>query len=272
MKSDDFEKRMRRGELYHQLRVLDNTWIVLRIDGRKFSKFTESRFDKPFDLRMHSLMSYTTETLVKKLHAVYGYTESDEISLLFKPDWTLFDREVEKLVSVSAGLASSAFVSRFITNGATSANGLDSVLMDAAEDLPHFDSRIWVGTTQTDVVDYFRWRQADATRCALNGWAYWTLRKNGDSAGKATTTLNRQSVSFKHDLLFQNGINFNNLPMWQRRGTGIYWQTYQKLGHNPKLNIEVKVERSHIYTDTALPIGDGYDQLLLNIMNDRIKQ
>jgi tRNA(His) 5'-end guanylyltransferase len=44
-----------------------------------------------------------------------------------------------------------------------------------------------------------------------------------------------QSVGYKNELLFQNGINFNDVPTWQKRGTGVYWETFQKEGFNPKL-------------------------------------
>src|SRR5438128_10639903 len=82
--------------------------------------------------------------------------------------------------------------------------------------------------TESLVVDYFRWRQADAARCGLNGWCYWTLRKSGKSVREATRTLEKQSFAFKNELLFQHGINFNDLPAWQRRGIGLYWETYTK--------------------------------------------
>src|SRR5207249_1656476 len=67
-----------------------------------------------------------------------------------------FDRKLEKVVSLSAGIASAAF---------TQACGVPV----------HFDSRVWLGADAALVVDYFRWRQADAARCALHGWCYWTL-------------------------------------------------------------------------------------------------
>ena len=38
----------------------------------------------------------------------------------------------------------------------------------------------------------------------------------------------------KHDLLFENGINFNELPAWQKRGFGVYFQTALKEGFNPQ--------------------------------------
>jgi len=56
---DDFEKRMRAQECFHALRVLPGTWPVLRLDGRGFSRLTQARFEKPFDIRFHELMCAT---------------------------------------------------------------------------------------------------------------------------------------------------------------------------------------------------------------------
>lgn len=67
------------------------------------------------------------------------------------------------------------------------------------------------------VVDYFRWRSEDAHRNALNSHCYWLLRKEGKSVGQATSTLEGMSVAAKNELLFQHGINFNDLPRWQKR-------------------------------------------------------
>ena len=106
---DDFEQRMRALEYFHDLRVLPGTWPVLRLDGRSFSRLTEARFEKPFDLRFHELMCQTTEALVTELGATYGYTESDEISLLLPNTSDVFDRSVEKLVSIAASIAGGTF-------------------------------------------------------------------------------------------------------------------------------------------------------------------
>ena len=140
---------------------------MIRLDGRGFSRFTERRFDKPFDARFSDLMVATAEALLLELGGRYAYTESDEISVLFEPGLDLFGRGVEKLVSISAGIAAAAFT-------------------HAASEPAHFDSRLWVGVGVSDVVDYFSWRQADAARCALNGWCYWTLRTAGQSRQQAT--------------------------------------------------------------------------------------
>jgi tRNA(His) guanylyltransferase len=247
MNPDDFEQRMRALEYFHALRVLPGTWPVLRLDGRSFSRLTEARFEKPFDLRFHELMCQTTEALVTELGATYGYTESDEISLLLPNDSDVFDRSVEKLVSLSASIAGGTF----------------SLALGAAV---QFDCRIWMGAQRELVVDYFRWRQADAARCALNGWAYWTLRKKGKSVEEATADLNSQSVAYKNELLFQNGINFNDVPTWQKRGTGLYWETYQKEGFNPKLGQTVTTTRRRIKVDRELPMAEEYGRFMTGFL------
>lgn len=250
MNSDTFEARMRALEYFHSLRVLPGAWIVIRVDGHGFSRLTATGFEKPFDLRFHDLMTRTARALLEGLGALYAYTESDEISVLLPRAWELFSREVEKIVSLSAGLASATFT-------------------HAAGTPAHFDSRLWLGVDEEQVVDYFRWRQADAARCALNGWCYWTLRGAGRSTAEATRALEHQSVGFKNELLFQQGINFNNLPAWQRRGTGLYWESYRKEGFNPQTGQQVWAERRRVKVEESLPLGENYDRFVRDRMVGR---
>lgn len=253
MHPDEFERRMRALECYHELRVPPGAWIILRLDGRRFSRFTESRFEKPFDPRFHQLMVKTTKAALTDLQGIYGYTESEEISLLFPPAWDLFDRELEKMVSVSASIAAVTFSM-------------------ACGEAVQFDCRACVAADAGLVVDYFQWRQADATRCALNGWCYWTLRKEGHNARRASAELHAQSIAFKNELLFQSGINFNNVPSWQRRGTGLYWETYDKQGFNPKSRQAVTVQRRRIKVDEDLPMKAEYGRLLRTLLREAQKR
>jgi len=239
MDSDRFEARMRALEYYHSLRLVPGTWTVVRVDGRGFTRFTGERFEKPFDLRFRDLMLGAARALMEEMGGLYAYTESDEISVLFGPDWDFFDRELEKVVSLSAALASSTFTL-------------------AAGAAVQFDSRVWVGIDPETVVDYFRWRQTDAGRCALNGWCYWTLRKAGHGAQAAASTLERMRADSKHELLFRHGINFAELPAWQRRGLGIRWETYEKPGFNPNTGQEVTALRRRLAVDEELPVKDDY--------------
>jgi tRNA(His) guanylyltransferase len=243
MKSDDLEARMRELEWFHDLRAPPGAWIVLRVDGRSFSALTEREFTKPFDPKFHAGMLETAERLFVELGAVFAYTESDEISVLLAPESDLFHREVEKLVSVSAGVASATFA--------------------LALHLPaHFDGRLWLGITQKQVVDYFRWRQSDATRCCLNGWCYWTLRQAGKSVQEATRALEGLGFAQKNELLFAHGHNFAKLPSWQRLGSALYWGSVEKPGHNPKTGESVVSLRRSVVLDEDLPRGDDYASFL----------
>lgn len=248
MKLDDLEIRMRRLEWFHSLRALPGAWPIIRVDGRSFSRLTEANFQKPFDQRFHAIMTSTAAALLEALQALYCYTESDEVSVLLPRESDLFDRELEKLVSVSAGIASATF---------THHQGSPA----------HFDSRLCLAATGGLVVDYFRWRQADATRCALNGWCYWTLRKEGQSARQAAKTLKGKSVSEKNELLFERGIKFHEVPSWQHRGTGIYWEEFEKEGANPKTGETVTTMRRRVLVDEDIPTGQDYDRYILKFVN-----
>jgi tRNA(His) guanylyltransferase len=249
MKPDEFESRMRQLECFHALRLPPGAWVILRLDGRTFSRFTASRCEKPFDLRFHGWMTHTAQAVLEELQGLYSYTESDEISILLPRDWALFDRELEKTVSLSAGLVSAAFSL-------------------GCGERACFDSRVIVAAEDGQVIDYFRWRQSDAARCALNGWCYWTLRKAGQSVVEATAALEGKGVADKNELLFQRGINFNELPLWQRRGTGLYWETYEREGYNPKSDQKVQTTRRRIKVDEGLPMGDEYGAFIGRLLSE----
>jgi tRNA(His) guanylyltransferase len=248
MDNHQFEAQMREGERFHSLRLPAGAWPVIRVDGHGFSGFTASHYEKPFDERFHTLMVQTAQALLEELQGIYAYTESDGISILLPASWDMFDRSVEKAVSLSAGIASAAF---------TQASG----------QVAHFDSRVWLGESVETVTDYFRWRQSDAARCALNGWCYWTLRKAGQSVAQATGALERQSSAYKLNLLAEHGIAFEQLPGWQRLGAGLWWETYEKEGFDPIKQQKVTALRRRVRVEKALPIGDEYAALIEGLMS-----
>jgi tRNA(His) guanylyltransferase len=250
MNPKEFERKMREGECFHSLRLLPNTWAVIRVDGRSFSQFTAARFEKPFDERFRDHMLAAARALISELNGVYCYTESDEISLLLPPNWSLFDRELEKTVSISAAIATSTFT---LSCG------------EAAQ----FDSRVWLGATTVDVIDYFNWRQFDATRCCLNGWVYWTLRGAGMDYSEASKVLEGKSSAWKNEKLFEFGINFNNLPVWQKRGMGLYWKDREIIGVNPITGEQAPALRRYVYENMELPMKEGYSQFLADLLQVR---
>ncbi|MFI0449760.1 tRNA(His) guanylyltransferase Thg1 family protein [Actinomadura sp. 6N118] len=249
MRLKDLETRMRAREWFHSLALVPGAWTVVRVDGRGFSSYTAERFEKPFDRRFSDLMVGAAEVLLTELGGRYAYTESDEISVVLDPAFDLFGREVEKLVSLSASIATAAFT-------------------HAAGEPACFDSRVWIGTGAEDVIDYLSWRQADAARCPLNGWCYWTLRKEGKSHRQATRALEGTRVSAKNEMLYARGVNFNEVPAWQRRGVGLWWETYEKAGRDPVRGVDVTATRRRIRVDRELPMKAEYRELVGSLICD----
>ena len=221
--------------------------MVARIDGRGFTRLTKQvrQFKAPFDETFRDYMIETVKHLMDCGFKIkYGYTESDEISLLFDLNDNGFGRKERKLNSVLAGEASAKF----------------SLLLG---DLAAFDCRISQLPSEKLVVDYFRWRNEDSCRNALNAHCYWLLREQGQSPAKATTYLSGKSVAEKNEFLFQNGVNFNDIPNWQKRGTGLYWEKYEKPAVNQKTGKQVTAIRSRIKVDMDLPMRDEYDAFIM---------
>lgn len=247
MKFDELDARMRVFETAHDHKVLPGIHIVVRLDGRNFTRLTKDLcdFKKPFDVRFRDLMADTAEHLMNcGFRVILAYTESDEISLLLHRDDEAFGRKLRKINSVLAGEAS-AFFSLSLGQRAC------------------FDSRVSQLPQETDVRDYFRWRHEDAHRNSLSAHCYWILRKEGLNARAATSEIEGLSASAKNELLFARGVNFNDLPRWQKRGLTLYRESYQKEALNPMTGETVFAERQRIVRDLELPMGDAFGDYIL---------
>lgn len=230
--------------------LLPELYMVARLDGRSFTRLTKEvcKFEAPFDTRFRDIMTETVKQLMNcGFRVVYGFTESDEISLLFHPEEDTFGRKVRKYNSTLAGVASAAFSLRL-------------------GQLAVFDCRMIPLPTIQRVKDYFFWRQEDACRNALNAHCYWMLRKQGASVQEATRKLEGQSIAYKNELLFQNGINFNDLPSWQKRGIGVWFKDYEKAGFNPVTKETTKTLRRGLSVEYDLPVGMAYGDLVAQFL------
>ncbi len=242
MKFDDLDGRLRVFETAHDHCALPGLYLVARLDGRNFTRLTKEThpFERPFDARFRDMMVSTVSHLMQCGFRVrYGFTESDEISLLFDPAEDSFGRKLRKYHSILAGEASAKF----------------SLLLG---DVGSFDCRIAQLPRRSDVVDYFRWRAEDALRNALNAHCYWCLRREGQSRRDATAQVSGLSTAAKNELLFQRGINFNDLPAWQKRGVGMYWHDEQHEGLNPLTQQATQTTRRGLHTEFELPVGAAY--------------
>jgi tRNA(His) guanylyltransferase len=251
MKFDELDVKMRVYETAHDTQVLPGMYMVARIDGRGFTRLTKEThsFEAPFDERFRDYMIATTEHLMNcGFKVIYGYTQSDEISLLFDLNETAFSRKHRKYISILAGEASAQF----------------SVLLGS---VAAFDCRICELPNARLVEDYFRWRNEDAHRNSLNAHCYWRLRQHGAGKAEATQRIEKLSTAEKNELLFSLGVNFNELPLWQKRGTGIYWVEVEKEGFDVKQQTTVMVKRRRLCRDMELPMREAYNEFISRIIN-----
>lgn len=246
MNFDELDKKMRIYEQSLDQVLVPDMYMVARLDGRGFTKLTKEvcKFEAPFDERFRDMMVNTTKALMDcGFRIVYAFTESDEISLLFDKSEDAFGRKVRKYNSTLAAEASAAF-------------SLELGMVAT------FDCRMVPLPNAERVEDYFRWRQEDANRNALNSHCYWMLRKEGKSVREATAELEGKGVSFKNELLFSRGINYDNLPSWQKRGIGLWKEDFDKEGLNPITGESTIAKRSRIHEEYELPLGNDYGTLI----------
>ncbi|MDQ1095393.1 MULTISPECIES: tRNA(His) guanylyltransferase Thg1 family protein [Chryseobacterium] len=251
MKIEEIEAVMRKNEGLSEQYVLPGNYIIVRLDGKGFTKLTKEKLtlEKPFDEKFGKVMIDMARYLFNTgFKVIYGYTQSDEISLLIDRDDQTFSRKIRKLNSVLAGEASAFFSLQF-------------------QEICVFDCRTIAIPNQEMLLDYFCWRQEDAHRNSLSAYCYWTLRNNGFPAKQAAGKIEKMSQAEKNELLFQYGINYNTLPLWQKRGVGIYNKEVMKQGFNPVTNEKVDCVRKELFVEKELVLRGEYRAFLSSIFN-----
>lgn len=249
MKFEEIEALMRRNESLSEQYILPENFIIARLDGKGFTKLTKEKLslEKPFDQKFSQIMIDTTKYLFNVgFKVIYGYTQSDEISLLIHKEDNTFNRKIRKINSVLAGEASAFFSLKF-------------------QEICVLDCRAIAIPNQEMLLDYFCWRQEDSHRNSLSAHCYWTLRKNGFNAKQTTEKVEKMSQSDKNELLFQYGINYNNLPLWQKRGVGIINKEMKKEGLNPITKEPVAYLRNELFVENELPTRESYRTFLKEI-------
>lgn len=226
-------------QTFTSVRIDQQLPVYARLDGRSFSSFTRD-MQKPCDNDMLEIMVRTTEYLVKETKADLGYTQSDEISLLWKPienplSEFMFGGKLQKLTSVLASMCSSAFVREYF-----------NVMGCMSDNNPSFDCRVLNLPTLWELENMLRWRAQDCRKNAISSAAHYIL---------GPRKIDKRSSRDRLMLLSEAGYDFENLPTAFRLGTYITRENvvispdrYPE-GYQPSEPvIRSKLVRSHIGT------------------------
>ena len=230
-KRDDFGDRMKTYERLAESQLIPNLPIVVRLDGKSFSKYT-SRLERPYDLKLIELMQNTCKHLMKISHNIkIAYQQSDEITLIISNDYdnpVEYNGRVQKLCSILAAECSVYFATHAYT------------LENALHDHPVFDCRIFNVPDWVEASNAVLWREQDATKNSIQ------LAGQSNFSHKEMQGLKNNQVQEK--LLLEKNINWNDYTASFKRGSYIKREKY----FDPDLN----TERSHfVVKDFGQPLS-----------------
>lgn len=216
-------ERMKEYEFQSRTRLLRRTPVIIRLDGKAFHTFTRG-FDKPFDEELMRIMRNTTKALCEQIQGcVFGYTQSDEITLVLIDYKELescawYDNQVQKMCSVAASLATNAF-NKFIFDEIHNLKEAKTEKEIAKRRLllnsifkGSFDARAF-NLPAHEVTNNLIWRQQDATRNSINSLAQ-SLFSHKELQG-----INSKDVQSK--MLTEKNVNWNDLSTPEKRGTAV---------------------------------------------------
>lgn len=248
MDNTDLAKRMKYYEHRHATTMMPMVPVIARIDGRAFSKFTKG-LERPYDLRMCDLMINVTKALVNDTNACCGYTQSDEISLVWHTEdhksEIFFGGKLQKMVSTSSALATAYFNKM-----------LPDFLPEKSECLPTFDSRVWEVPSCSEAANYFIWREQDATRNSVS-MAVRSFYSHKE--------CHKKNSSEMQDMMHEKGTNWNDYPRHFKRGTYVRRRelerpfTQEELAdlpakHHAHDNPELVIKRTSVMSEDFPPL------------------
>ncbi|KAK4626417.1 tRNA(His) guanylyltransferase [Fulvia fulva] len=210
--------------------IAPSNWIVVRIDGRGFSKLCKNyHFTKPNDRRALELMNAAAVEVVKSfVDIVLAYGQSDEYSFVFHENTTLFERRREKLATSVSTMFTAEYCmlwpnfmvreegdSRFVEKGR---------VIGLERPWPTFDGRCVAYPKKRILRDYLKWRQADCHINNLYNTTFWNVVQNGPMSGTdAELELKGTLAKDKNEILWSRfGVNYNAEPEIYKKGSVVY--------------------------------------------------
>lgn len=262
MNNDSMGDRMKNYEYSFRQFFSSRIPIIIRVDGKAFHSYTK-KCKKPFDENLIEVMNDVGIFLCEEVQgAQIAYIQSDEISIFINNYSSLqnqgwFNNNINKIISVSAGLASCKFTQNsYKIWGHEEFEGISGypIIKPAC-----FDSRAFL-LPKEEVNNYFLWRQKDCERNSVQMLAR-SLYSHKECNNKNNSEL--------QEMIFQKGINWNNLPTHQKRGRCIVKKHYTKevMGANGIIN---SIKRSNWVVDNEIPIFSTDKNYINNFVNFEI--
>jgi len=256
---DQIGDRMKAYEKKASMKLDPTLPMIARIDGHKFSMFTKG-FKRPFDERIHNAMRSTMADLLEKFNSVFGYTQSDEITLVFAPctenQSMLFDGKVVKISSLLAAYATVRF--NFHLMKSTFESPKEDKLRSKVDRMDaHFDGRVFNVPTTGEALNNVLWRCAfDCRRNSISALGF-TLYNQKELQGIGSTKLQEK-------MKIEKNVDWENMPDEFKYGSMCKRETFEKECEDPITKQMMKVQRSRVVTK-SLKL-EGFNEQNINLI------
>lgn len=260
MDRSDLAERMKGYEKRNRYYLQRRMPVILRLDMRAGHSFTKG-FKRPFDEVFIKSMQNTAKYLCENIqNCKLSYQQSDEITLLLVDYDKLntdcfFDYRVDKLCSITASMATMAFnkffekyVNEYRFSKWDGTWGYIQTLLNAVDKGAMFDARCF-NIPKEEVTNNFYWRQDDASRNSIQmvGQANFSHKE-----------LHKKSCNDIQDMLMtQKGINWNDLPTYQKRGSCCVKKEIENKSTGYNGEVRAIEYRAEWVIDTDIPIFKG---------------
>lgn len=176
-------------------KLLPNCWIVVRIDGKGFHRFSDKHnFEKPNDNRGLSLMNRAAIAVMKEFKdIVLSYGQSDEYSFVLRKNTELYNRRSSKISSCINSLFSTSYVFYW-----------KHYFKDKLRYPPSFDSRIVLYPSDQNLRDYLSWRQVDCHINNLYNTTFWALVQKGGLTNSEVSENLFYCINFMFEILLND--------------------------------------------------------------------
>lgn len=213
--AQSLQQRQLKYEVSYSQNIIERIPVVIKIDGRNFSRATKNT-QKPFCPKTMKLLNGTMLTLAKQIDGVvFGFQYSDKIILVLRNDrnqeedpW--FGNDCQKMASVSSSLATYECMSQLW--------GMDEP--PPLEGSITFSSKVFGVPSINETINYLLYRQFRCMQNAVNEavqsvlWPRYGRQTHG--------ILEDKSLDDRRKILDEAGFNFDSMPAPFRHGSAAY--------------------------------------------------